>query len=214
MSDVFEEVNEDIRRDNNVLLWKKYGPWVIGICVFIVLAVGGSKAFESYQTSQAVDASNAYNEFVKAIDKDGDVSKQLAAVEETGHKAYIFLSKMTKADALAQEKNIVEAVKLYDAIALDAAILQNNRDVASIRAAYLMVDTSSLDDIKTRLTDINVVENAFRFQARELIGLSAYKNEKFAEAEEVFKSLTENAQTPSNIRARAGQILSILASKI
>lgn len=218
MSDVFEEVNDDIRRDNMTKLWKRFGPWVIGVCVLIIAAVGGSQFYENYQVSQAVSASVAYQDYVDALGEDGATgasgTEQLAVVEQSGHAGYIFLSKMSQADAYARDKNLIEAVKLYDTIASNSALQQNDRDVASIKAAYLLVDGATLDDIKARVANINVVENAFRFQARELIALSAYKNKDFKQSNQVFSELSQNAQTPDSIRARASNVLLLLASKI
>lgn len=218
MSDVFEEVNEDIRRENMTNLWKKYGPWVIGVCVLIIAAVGGNQFYKNYQISEAVSASNAYDAYLTALNADGATgasgADELATVEKTAHAGYIFLSKMSQADAYASDKNLIEAVKLYDIIAADVNIAQNDRDIATVKSAYLLVDSASLADLKSRLVNINVVENAFRFQARELIGLSAYKHEAYAEAQEIFSSLSQNAQTPNSIRGRAANLISLLASKI
>lgn len=218
MSDVFEEVNEDLRRENNIKLWKKFGPWVIGVCVLVVVAVGGNQYYKNYQIAEAVNASNAYDAYLTVINEDGATgasgAEQLAAVEKSGHAGYIYLSKMSQADAFARDKNLIEAVRLYDTIASDSSLTQNDRDIAGIKAAYLLVDSATLEDIKKRVENINVVENAFRFQARELIALSAYKHEKFVESHEVFLSLSQNAQTPDSIRARAANVIALLVSKI
>ncbi|MBL1422248.1 MAG: tetratricopeptide repeat protein [Alphaproteobacteria bacterium] len=218
MSDVFEEVSDDIRRDNMTKLWKKYGPWVIGACVLVVAAVGGSQFYKNYQISQAEAASNGYDAYLTVINAEGatgaDGAAELLAVEQTGHAGYIFLSRMAHADAYARDKNLIEAVKLYDILASDSGLTQNDRDVAVIKAAYLLVDSTTLDDMKMRLEAVNIVENAFRFQARELIGLSAYKAEAYQEAHDIFTSLSENAQTPDSIRSRASSLIALLASKI
>lgn len=214
MSDVFEEVDEDIRRDRMKKLWKTYGPWVIGVCAIIILAVGGAKGYESYQLSKSVEASNAYIAYVEALKSEADSAEALKTLEATGHKSYNFLGKMSQADAFASDKNIIEAVKVYDIIAFDNALPQNDRDIAAIKAVYLLIDSASFDDIKKRLEQLNVVENAFRFQARELIGLSAYKNGEYKEAQSIFSELSQNAQTPNSIRTRATNMLALLASKI
>ena len=41
MSDIFKEIDEELRQERLLNLWKKLGPWVIGLAVVIVLAVGG-----------------------------------------------------------------------------------------------------------------------------------------------------------------------------
>lgn len=218
MSDVFEEVDEDIRRENMIKLWKRFGPWVIGVCALIVIAVGGTQYYRNYQLAEAVSASNAYGAYLTAINADGATgasgTDEMTTVEQTGHAGYIYLSKMSQADAFARDKNLIEAVKLYDTIASDSSLTQNDRDIAAVKATYLLVDSATLDDIKQRVANINVVENAFRFQARELIALSAYKHEEFQESYDVFMSLSQNAQTPESIRARASNVILLLESKI
>ncbi|MCJ8322697.1 MAG: tetratricopeptide repeat protein [Rhizobiales bacterium] len=218
MSDVFEEVNDDLRRENMEKLWKKYGPWVIALCVLVVAIVGGSKAFESYQLSKAVNASNAYIEYVSALNAEGNASDkgqtEFKAVQDSGHTGYIYLSQMSKASALAANNSTARAVILYDLVAANTSLSQNNRDIATVLAGYLLVDTASLQDVIKHVETINVVENAFRFQAREQIGLSAFRAGDFKLSSDTFLELSQNAQTPDSIRARANQIVALLVSKL
>ena len=41
MADVFDEVDEDIRRANALKLWKKFAPLIVGAAVAIVVATAG-----------------------------------------------------------------------------------------------------------------------------------------------------------------------------
>ena len=36
MSDIFREVDEDVRKDQSLAFWKKYGPYVIAAAVAIM----------------------------------------------------------------------------------------------------------------------------------------------------------------------------------
>ena len=38
LSDIFREIDEELRRDSLAQLWKKYGHYVIGLAVLIVIA--------------------------------------------------------------------------------------------------------------------------------------------------------------------------------
>ena len=50
MSDIFREVDEDLRREQYKRLWDRFGGYVIGLAVLIVVAVGGYKAWEWWET--------------------------------------------------------------------------------------------------------------------------------------------------------------------
>ena len=42
MSDIFREIDEELRRDNFAKLWERYGQYLIGLAVLIVLITAGT----------------------------------------------------------------------------------------------------------------------------------------------------------------------------
>jgi hypothetical protein len=42
VADIFQEVDEDIRKDKATELWKKYGGIVIGACLAVVIGTGAN----------------------------------------------------------------------------------------------------------------------------------------------------------------------------
>ena len=76
MADIFDEINEELRKDRATVLWSKYGIYVIAIVASIVIAVAGRQVFISYQSSQAAKAADA---FYGALQAD-DTSAALAAL--------------------------------------------------------------------------------------------------------------------------------------
>src|SRR5262245_48066349 len=56
MSDIFREVDEDLRREQVKRLWDRFGPYVIGLAVLIVLATAGYRGWEYWEKTRA-DAS-------------------------------------------------------------------------------------------------------------------------------------------------------------
>ncbi|MBL9036066.1 MAG: tetratricopeptide repeat protein, partial [Rhodospirillaceae bacterium] len=57
MSDFLHEVEEDLRRDQALALWTKYGNLVIGAVLLLVLAVAGHWGWTKYTTHQRLQAS-------------------------------------------------------------------------------------------------------------------------------------------------------------
>ena len=46
MSDIFQEVDEEVRRERLMQLWKRYGNFVIAAAVIVVLGVGGWRGYQ------------------------------------------------------------------------------------------------------------------------------------------------------------------------
>ena len=60
MSDIFREVDEELKQEHYKKLWKKFGPTVIGVVVVIVAAVGGYQAWQAWDLDRRLDESDRY----------------------------------------------------------------------------------------------------------------------------------------------------------
>ena len=58
MSDVFEEVEEGLRQDQTATFLKKYGLWLAGGVVAVLLGIAGYQVFGAWQTGQSHAAAN------------------------------------------------------------------------------------------------------------------------------------------------------------
>ena len=56
MSDIFREVDEEVRREQFRKMWERYGKYVIAACVLLVVAVGGWRFYESNEAKKAAEA--------------------------------------------------------------------------------------------------------------------------------------------------------------
>ena len=52
MSDIFREIDEELRRDNLLKLWSRYGRYIIGAAVFVLVVAGGIVAWRDHQLSE------------------------------------------------------------------------------------------------------------------------------------------------------------------
>ena len=53
MTDIFKEVDEDLRREQFRKLWDRFGPYVIGLAILIVVATAGIRGWDYWQEKQA-----------------------------------------------------------------------------------------------------------------------------------------------------------------
>ena len=101
-------------------------------------------------------------------------------------------------------------MKLYDAIAADSSVGANERSLATVRAAALLVDTASYDDMVKRLDASAKAGSIYRHTARELLALSAWRAKNAAETRKWLDMIAEDGETPASLRNRAEALQALL----
>ena len=104
------------------------------------------------------------------------------------------------------------AIKAYDEIATDGSAGNVMQDLATLRAGYLLVDTSSYADMRTRLEPLTAPERVFRHSARELLALSAWKEGDMGAARQWTDMIITDPQTPAGARSRAEVLSELIAA--
>ena len=53
MSELFDEVDEDVRRDQLKKLWDKYSVYIVAAALFVVAGVGGWRGYQYIEAKKA-----------------------------------------------------------------------------------------------------------------------------------------------------------------
>jgi hypothetical protein len=213
VSDIFNEVDEEIRRDQLNKLWQRYGTYVIALCVLVIAGVGAWRGYEWWQAKQAAQAGAAFEQAVTLAEagKHQEAEAAFAKIASDGTASYRVLARLRDAAELARTDSKA-AVGAYDAIANDNAAGQVIQDLAAVRAGLLLVDTAPFSEIRTRLEPLTAPERAFRHSAREILALSAWKAGDVAAARQWADMIITDPQTPSGTRSRAEVLSELIAA--
>lgn len=208
------EVNEELRSDRMRTVWSRYSGLLIALAVLIVLGTAGTAGYEYWSRSRA---SNAGDQFMAALKlatdgKSDDALAAFTAIEAQGHGDYPVLARMRSATLLATKGDNAGAVAAFDAIGKDTGVPAIIRDVAHIRAAWLLIDTGTYAQVSAEAEVLSTPENALRYSAREALGLSAYKAGELIKAKEWFKQIVDDAGAPRNVSNRAQMMLDVIAA--
>lgn len=215
MSDIFREVDEELRRDNASALWAKYGIYVIGTAVGIVALTAASVGWQNWQQSTAENASAAYEALQVEVGE--QTPEQMAAAYadfEAGNAGYEMLVGFKEAAALSQLGKTDEAVTAYERVAADASVDNVMRQLAVIKAAILVSTNASDADMRARLLPLTDAGSPWRNPARELLGISAYKVGEFDVAATLFEEIVRDKGAAPGLRDRAHIMQALLASKV
>lgn len=216
MSDIFREVEEELRQEKLKTLWTSYGAYIIAVMVVIVAAVGGYRFYQSYEVSQRGSSGATYASALQLLaeGKTAEALPLLVELASDGHGAYPVLARLQEAASLAKSARSSEAVKLYDAIATDTSIDATFRDLARIRAGFLLVDSASPDEISDRMGALAADDGMWRHTASEIIALSQYGAGDFAKADETFDRIMADPGAPARLRSRAEIMRTLIAPKL
>ncbi|HEY1745299.1 MAG TPA: tetratricopeptide repeat protein [Xanthobacteraceae bacterium] len=212
MADIFQEVDEEVRREQLKKLWQRYGNYIVAACIVVVAAVGGWRGYEWWQTKKAAESGAAFEQAVTlaAAGKHDEAEAAFAKLATDGTAGYRVLARLREAAQIART-DPKAAIKAYDEIAADGSVDRVMRDFATLRAGYLLIDTSSYNDVKATLEPLTGADRAFRHSARELLALSAWKAGDTAATRQWTDAILTDPQSPPGTRSRA-EVLSELIS--
>lgn len=213
MSDhIFQEIDEEVRRERLQKLWNQYGNYILAAVILIVLAVAGYRLYEYYENKKAGEFGAAY-EAASRLSTEGkhaEAEAAFAKIAAEGTPGYRVLARMRVA-AETGLRDREAGVKAYEAIAADAGLSQDMRDLATVRAGLLLADRASLDEMRSRLEPLTASSKPYRHSARELIALAAWRAGDAAVAKRWFDMIMADADTPTGIRQRV-QMFQALAA--
>ncbi|MCP4315537.1 MAG: tetratricopeptide repeat protein [Hyphomicrobiales bacterium] len=208
------EVDEELRSDQMKSIWKRFGKYIIGIAVLIVVGTGAFRGYEYWTKSEASRSGDA---FLAALNlaREGKQYEALTALrelEKDGYGSYPALARMRAATVLADAGDNDAAISDFSTIGSDSSVPAAVRDIARIRAAYLLVDSGSYDDVSVQVESISGADNPMRHSAREALGLAAWKAGELTQARQWFEQIVGDTGVPAGITQRAQMMLDIIAA--
>ncbi|GLK69627.1 tetratricopeptide repeat protein [Hansschlegelia plantiphila] len=209
MTDIYHEIQEDIRRDRMKALWARYGVFLVALAALVVLGVGGWRGYSYYEAKQAAAAGDRYQAAAKLAEdgRSDEARAAFAAIAVNSPYGYRALARLREADEVAKTDQPT-ALRLYQEVA-DGSGDSMLRDAARVRAAYLAVDVGAPEDVR-RLAEPLAAGGPWSALAREALGLSAYKAEDTTEARRQFEAIVADADAPGATRQRADLLLAVL----
>jgi hypothetical protein len=214
VADIFQEVDEEVRREQLKKLWERHGHYVVALAVLIVLAVAAWRGYEYWQAKKAAETGAAFEAALTLSEqgKHEEAAAAFAKIAAEGTSGYQPLARLREAAELG-ERDPQAAVKIYDELAADRGAGQVLQDLAGVRAAMILVDSASYDELRRRLEPLSERDRAFRHSARELLALSAWRAGDFTAAKRWFDMITTDAETPAGTRQRIEVLMALVASQ-
>jgi hypothetical protein len=212
VSDIFQEVQEEYRREQMAKLWEKYRvPIVAGVSA-LILAVGGYQAWSYWRAAQVEKSSREFEavaELLAQPGKEKEAADRFAKLAVSGTSAYALAAKFQEAGIRSQAGDVKAAVALYDSISA-ATGDPLFRDYAQVRAAILIVEKESLDNIKKRLEPITKGSGPWRVQALEILAYASWRGGKSEDALKLYSEVEATTDAPNGTLRRAKEMTALI----
>ena len=211
MSELFDEVDEDVRRDQLKKLWEQYSIYIVAGALLIIAAVGGWRGYQYLEAKKAAEAGAAFDKAVE-LSEANKHSEAEAAFGDLAAKApsgYRMLARLRAAAEIAA-RDPQAAARMYDDIAADRSIGAPEQDLARVRAAGLLLDSATYPAMLTRLEAAAAPGATFRHTARELLALSAWRVNDATAARKWLDLIAGDGETPPSLRSRAEALQALL----
>ncbi len=210
MSDIFQEVDEDLRRDRTTQFMKRYGGIFGAVLLLLVAATAGWQAWQGWRKSQREAETG---QLVSALSQTAAGPQQgIDALSSYAGKApadLAVLARLNEAALRVGEGKTAEAVAIYDSVASNTAAQATYRDLATLLSIMHQIGSGDAAQLQARLQPLTVDASPWRFSAREMTGLLAARAGERERARTLFQQLADDSLAPSGVRSRAADLAAL-----
>jgi hypothetical protein len=214
LSDIFREVDEEVRREKLQELWERHSNLIVSLALLVVLAVAGWRGYDWWEQKQAAESGTQFEAAIALAEagKQAEAQAAFSKVAKEGSSGYRILARFREAAELAKT-DPAAAVQAYASLAADSSLDPSLRDLATIRGGLILVDTAPYAELSGKLEPLTSADRPFRHTARELLALSAWRSGDTAAAKRWLDLIATDADTPAGTRARMDVLMTLSGDK-
>lgn len=212
MSELYDEIKEDVTSDRHHKLWRDYGSYVIGILIAIVVVIGlktgwdyyqnsqkealGDALFQAHVTEQSMKFDEALSLYDSLLQRDGNTfsAKDISFLRVAG----VHLKQNETNKALAAYKQATENPQLQLEMRQLAAVLYSYNVLGAE-----ITDEAALANTATMLKTLLAEEAFWPYSVMEIRALYALKTNDTEAAKQHLSAIEEAQDAPLSMKQRA-----------
>lgn len=202
MSDFFRELEEDIREERIVNLWHKYGNYLIGLAIIIVVGTAAYVLWQHMKTKAQIRNHLSFSQAIKLVNQ---------GKKEDALKAFHELAK--EGGGYGKLAQLYEASLLANPEALYAQISKENSADPALSKLPKILNASRVLDKSESIASIEPLtapNNAWAPLSLELLALENVKKGNTIEAAKLYIRVLKEASVTHDEKLRASMMLSQL----
>jgi|TARA_B110000261_G_C12990536_1_gene320100 hypothetical protein len=211
MANIFNEVDEDIRKERYQNLWSNYGKYIIAFLMLIVIAFSLTQYFQAKNISDNKAILDMYYSAAEGIEKNqlDFANNELEIVYNQKNKMLAALSGFKMSEIYLNNNQKEEAILLLEKIVDNRSLESIYRELALYK--YIMINFENIDisSIEKKIVSIGVNKNTLHPYFQEIIGIKYLTAGNIEKANSVFTDLLLNEDTPFDLKMRLDKLIQI-----
>lgn len=198
MSDVMQEVNDELRQQRLEAFWIENRNWIIGGIILAIITTAGLTWWRGYSYKQDMARTSQLIAAVKS--EDPKALTDFAAASGKNHAA---LAKFSAAGLHVKNGNAARAIELYAEIAGSMSVNRELRDLAKILSVNLRLGTDDPKKLHKELSGMSGKNEPYRYTALEMDALVYAAEGNAKEAAAKLEAISSSPDAPEDSRLRA-----------
>jgi hypothetical protein len=206
VADIFEEVNEDLRRDKALAFWKKYQNHILGFVIIVIAATAGVSGWRAYHQRLVEANGAAYLAAMNTLEQNPQAAAPAFAALANSSSGFAVLARFQQANAALKAGDKAKAADLFSAIAGDGSVDKAFKDLAAVLAGLVLLDEGKPDDAAKLVQPLTGDGEPYRFSALDIQGQAALASGDKKKAKDIYtqlKQLGALPAAPQGVEARA-----------
>lgn len=206
------EVDEALRQDEAVALWRRWGIAIVAAVVLGLIAFAGWLWWQQHRVTVSEDQGVKFTTAMEALgaNQPNKATPVLAELAKDGSQGYSALARFTEADIALQKNDLAAAAKKLAEVANNSGAAQPLRDLALVRQTLAEYDTLKPQVVIDRLRPFAVKGNPWFGSAGEMVAIAHLRLGQRDLAGRMFGEMARDEAVPDSIRQRAVQMAGVL----
>lgn len=212
MSDIFREVEEEVRRERLEKIWKDYGDYIVAVAALLILAAAGFRLWTYYESRERARASDQYLAAQQLLEagQTRAAAQTFARIAQNAPGGYAKLAQLQSANALSAADKTSEALGIYRKLATESDEMISA--IARLRAAWILVDGAPKSDVEAMIGPLAADSSPWKPVAREILAYADYHAGATKQALSEFQALAKDSKAPSGVKSRSQAMATFLSA--
>lgn len=210
MSDIFREVEEEVRRERFEKIWKQYGDYIIAGVALIIIAIAGYELWQRYEENQRLKASETFIA-AQQLAETGNLnqaSQAFAVVAKDAPDGYVKMARLSQAGVLQISGQRSEALMIFKSIATDDDGLIGS--IARLRGGWILASDGPRADLDVLIAPLTDPGSPWRYSAREILAYADFHAGLNAKAQQEYQDLANDKGATEPMRRRSAAMAAFL----
>lgn len=206
------EVDEAVRQDQWLKLWKQYGSYIVAAALAVVIGTAAGVGWRTWQQSQRLDEARRYAAAQQMLSENrpAEAAEAFTVLAQDANSGYRVLARLRAAEARAAAGDPAAARAFLEQLAASDDADPRYRALGDLLEAQRAFGDADPGALLGELDSLIGINDPWRHSALELRALAQMRAGDSLAARQTLNDLLDDPLTPPDLGRRAAELLAFL----